>query len=592
VRAQARCASNTSIVSDWSSAKTVTIEQAPPPSHTVSTPSTPTGPSSGQVGEALPFSTGGSTCSQGHPVQYKFDWGNGNYSSWSSSTSASYSYPNAGTYQVKAQARCASNTSIVSNWSGAKTVSIGTAPPAHTVSTPIVPSGPSSGQVGESLSFSTGGSTCNQGHSVQYQFDWGNGNYSSWSASTSASYTYSTTGTYQVRAQARCASNTSVMSGWSSGKSVLIELASDSVPAWRQNIFPGDILYDPTFLARIAGHVGIYIGHDSVIEASKSEGIHETSITSWDERDEAILLGVSAPYSAMRGAIDFGIAQKGKPYDENWTQKNSDSSSPSWYCSELVWAAYYNQGVNLEYTPDPYVVSPKELYDSTLTYFKGRHGEAEPGQGVEIRATCPIELVVIDPDGLQITKQVSEVPDTIYMIDDLNQDESPDSIVGIADPKRGTYRIEVVPVPGADPSSTYNLIIYRYANDSETILANEVPIANIPEDPYQVEVVTDGSEPVFPSSLVSLGPNPVSSTGCVFWLDLPESAIQAQLILYSIIGRVVFETEIDPDATRFPSVGTWNPVDNDGVELANGPYVYVLIADGKVIGQGKMVIQR
>jgi len=73
---------------------------------------------------------------------------------------------------------------------------------------------------------------------------------------------------------------------------------------------------------------------------------------------------------------------------------------------------------------------------------------------------------------------------------------------------------------------------------------------------------------------------------------LPESAIQAQLILYSIIGRVVFETEIDPDATRFPSVGTWNPVDNDGVELANGPYVYVLIADGKVIGQGKMVIQR
>jgi len=62
-------------------------------------------------------------------------------------------------------------------------------PIAHTVSAPNTPSGPSSGQAGESLTFSTGGSTCSQGHSVQYRFDWGNGNYSSWSSSTSRSYT-------------------------------------------------------------------------------------------------------------------------------------------------------------------------------------------------------------------------------------------------------------------------------------------------------------------------------------------------------------------------------------------------------------------
>jgi len=364
------------------------------------------------------------------------------------------------------------------------------------------------------------------------------------------------------------------------------------VPAWRQNIFPGDILYDPTFLGRIAGHVGIYIGHDTVVEAGKSEGVHETNITTWDERDEAVLLGVSAPYGAMQEAITFALDQKGKPYDTDWTQKNPDPNSPSWYCSELVWAAYFGQGTNLEYTPDPYVVSPKELHDSTLTYFKGRHGEGEPRQGVEIRATCPVELVVTDPDGLQITKQASEVPDTIYMIDDLNQDESPDSIVGIADPKRGTYRIEVVPVPGADPSSTYNLIIYRYANDSETILANEVPIANTPEDPYQVEVVTDETEPVLPSDLVTLGPNPVSLEGCVFWLDLPQGVSQAKLMILNVTGRLLLETPLDVDSTRFPSAGTWNPVDQNGVPLANGPYIYVLIVDDKVIGQGKMVIQR
>ncbi len=225
VRAQARCASDTSVVSNWSAAKTVNIDEVPPPPepHTVSPPNTPSGPSSGKVGESLTFTTGGSTCSLGHSVQYRFDWDNGNYSSWSSFTSASYAYPATGTYQVRARARCASNTSIVSDWSSAKTVTIGQAPPpSHTVSTPNTPNGPSSGQVGESLSFSTGGSTCSQGHSVQYWFDWGNGNYSNWSSSTSSSYAYPATGIYQVRAQARCASNTSIVSDWSSAKTVTI----------------------------------------------------------------------------------------------------------------------------------------------------------------------------------------------------------------------------------------------------------------------------------------------------------------------------------------------------------------------------------
>lgn len=90
--------------------------------HTVSTPTTPSGPSTGCAGSSLTYTTGGSTCSQGHSVQYRFDWGDGTYSSWSSSTSASKSWSAAGTYNVKAQARCASDTSVVSSWSSAKSV--------------------------------------------------------------------------------------------------------------------------------------------------------------------------------------------------------------------------------------------------------------------------------------------------------------------------------------------------------------------------------------------------------------------------------------------------------------------------------------
>ena len=94
------------------------------PPHTVSTPNTPTGPSSGEVGQTLTFSTGGASCSQGHPVEYRFDWGDGTYSSWSSSTDGSHSWSASGTYQVKAQARCATDTSVISGWSSARDVSI------------------------------------------------------------------------------------------------------------------------------------------------------------------------------------------------------------------------------------------------------------------------------------------------------------------------------------------------------------------------------------------------------------------------------------------------------------------------------------
>jgi len=94
------------------------------------------------------------------------------------------------------------------------------------------------------------------------------------------------------------------------------------------------------------------------------------------------------------------------------------------------------------------------------------------------------------------------------------------------------------------------------------------------------------------SGPVICGPNPVRDTGAAFFYTLPERTSTANLMIFSATGRLVFETPLDEDSSRFPSAGTWNPVDRDGVPLANGPYVYVLVADGKLIGRGKMVIQR
>jgi len=129
VRAQARCAIHTGVESAWSSGKTVTIN---PTSETVSTPNTPSGPSSGEVGQSLTYSTGGSSSNLGHSIQYRFDWDDGSFSGWTSSTSASHSWSSANTYTVRAQARCAIHTGVESAWSSGKTVTIKQPPPTPT----------------------------------------------------------------------------------------------------------------------------------------------------------------------------------------------------------------------------------------------------------------------------------------------------------------------------------------------------------------------------------------------------------------------------------------------------------------------------
>jgi hypothetical protein len=126
VKAQARCVTDISVISGWSSILSVTISVL---TETISTPTTPIGPTDGAPNNLYSYNTGGSTSSLGHSVQYFFDWGDGTNSGWLpvGTTSSSKFWTSTGNYLIKAQARCAVDTSVVSNWSGTLSVNIGQA---------------------------------------------------------------------------------------------------------------------------------------------------------------------------------------------------------------------------------------------------------------------------------------------------------------------------------------------------------------------------------------------------------------------------------------------------------------------------------
>jgi hypothetical protein len=188
VKAQTRCKTHTSFVSSWSSGKSVTIS-----------------------GFTLNISISGSGSVQKNPNKSQYNYNE--LVSLFPSPSSGYQFDHWGG-DLSGNA----NPGYIT-MSGHKIVTAYFTQEAETVSTPGTPSGPETGSVGSALGFSASGASSNLGHSVEYRFDWGDGNISSW-GSASLDYIFDIVNSYSVKAQARCQTHTDVVSGWSSGKSV------------------------------------------------------------------------------------------------------------------------------------------------------------------------------------------------------------------------------------------------------------------------------------------------------------------------------------------------------------------------------------
>ena len=135
---------------------------------------------------------------------------------------------------------------------------------------------------------------------------------------------------------------------------------------------PGDLVYEADGGWGITGHSAIVEGifYDStlgqyyirLLEAI-SKGVTRGLMTPtrFKEKMVSIYRLNYASSSQINDAISFFISQLGKPYMLSMT-KNSSPENPNWYCSELVWASFYWQGINLD-EQDEYAVLPAEIRD-------------------------------------------------------------------------------------------------------------------------------------------------------------------------------------------------------------------------------------
>jgi hypothetical protein len=158
-------------------------------------------------------------------VEFQFDYGDGTVSEWTAGTPWSsfyqltlyHTYTSVGSFEITVKARCATHPAVESAVSGIRPIDV-----YEEITEPATPTGPATGTLGANLTFTTTGSTSSEGHALEYSFEYRRGSYtvvytSDWSASLSDDHVFTDARSdYSVRVRARCATDTSAVSSFSS----------------------------------------------------------------------------------------------------------------------------------------------------------------------------------------------------------------------------------------------------------------------------------------------------------------------------------------------------------------------------------------
>jgi hypothetical protein len=404
VKVRARCATHTDIVSKWSNGLVVVIESVSPPTLL-------SGPVEGIPNQSYSFTASGAFSTAGHPLNYQFDWGDGTTSEWGSGTQSKI-WTVGGPYNIKARARCATHTTVVSDWTSELTVTI------EIVSVPSTPVGPNIGDIGGSYSFTTGGSTSNLGHPVEYQFDWGDGTFSLW-GSTTRSRSWNSLGDFVIKARARCVTHPSVVSDWSSGLTLVIEVISTPSPPtgpingikgipysytasgaisssghtlqyqfdWKGDGVTDLSLWGGSSQTKVWTNPGIY-----TVKVRARCSIHQTIVTGWSSGLVVVIESVNPP-TALTGPASGTV---GEIYPYVVGGASSDSGDPVQY--QFDWGDGTTSGWLSVIPGEP--VSAAKAWGTPGTYT------------VRVQARCSVHTNVVSDWSAGLTVTISTEPST------------------------------------------------------------------------------------------------------------------------------------------------------------------------------------
>jgi uncharacterized protein YycO len=263
----------------------------------------------------------------------------------------------------------------------------------------------------------------------------------------------------------------------------------------------GDLLLARNAKSIVPGfwsHVGLYVADGRQVVEALPGGVVTTPFQTWCYPNKtwvSYLRVVTADDPTRDAAVSFALEQASlhRPYDAMWWQK--DANGESWYCSELAWAAYLhasNGQIDLEYHQPWEIweagITPTEIYLDDDTEVIGGHYEKLPQRGFAIWAKSPVDLRVVDPENQSVEKQLIQIPGAIYAEDYVDGDGDLQDWIGIPSRKAGHYLITVVPEPNAPPTDTYSLEVLL-EDDTTVVLAENVPIGEIPAEPYVFQSV-------------------------------------------------------------------------------------------------------
>ncbi len=159
---------------------------------------------------------------------------------------------------------------------------------------------------------------------------------------------------------------------------------------------PGDIVYErnnAVIFADWTGHIGMVIdvfeGDEEnppyvlMIEVVLDGGVIYGLMTParFSGKQVSIMRVKNATDAQIQGAIEWAIEQCESDPKKPWLlvpTKSSSEEAVDWYCSELIWAAYYNQDIHLD-EDDLSPIAPNEMYarDEVATILDYRGNEED-----------------------------------------------------------------------------------------------------------------------------------------------------------------------------------------------------------------------